>query len=178
MKRLFAACLLAACLAPAVTAPRQAPEFIIAGAGPSGQTLLSSTRGKPVLLFLFFTTCPHCQRSAGLLNTLQQEYGPKGLLIIGAAFNENSQVLYRNFISRYQTAFPIGWAPRAAVADFLQHPPQSPFTVPIYVFIDRKGAIRGQYLGSDPFFKDQEKNTRAMIEEILKGSPVAVKKKK
>ena len=173
MRRALALLLIAAGAAIPAAVPRQAPEFIVSGAIPGGDILLSKTRGKPVLLFFFFTTCPHCQKATGVLNALQQEYAPRGLLVIGAAFNENSAVLYRNFIAQYRPIFPVGYSPRPAVADFLQHAPQNPFMVPIFVFIDRKGSIRAQYLGSDPFFLDQEKNTRAMIEELLKGAPPA-----
>jgi hypothetical protein len=40
--------------------------------------------------------------------------------------------------------------------------------VPQLVFIDRKGVIRAQYAGNDPFFKDEERNVRAQIEGLLK----------
>jgi hypothetical protein len=49
--------------------------------------------------------------------------------------------------------------------------------VPILVFIDRKGMIRYQYTGDDPFFQNQEKNVRETIEQLLK-EPVPMKKKK
>ena len=48
--------------------------------------------------------------------------------------------------------------------------------VPVLVFIDRKGMIRYQHTGEEPFFQDQE-NVRATIEELLK-EPVPVHKKK
>ena len=50
-----------------------------------------------------------------------------------------------------------------------------PLFVPIMVFIDRKGMIRYQYLGDDPFFTNQEKNVRDTIEELLKEGVTAKK---
>jgi hypothetical protein len=47
--------------------------------------------------------------------------------------------------------------------------------VPVLVFIDRKGMIRHQYLGDDPFQQNQEKNLRDTIEALLK-EPAGSKK--
>jgi hypothetical protein len=44
------------------------------------------------------------------------------------------------------------------------------------VFIDKKGMIRAQHIGDDPFFQNEDKNTRAMIESLLKKEPVPTKK--
>ena len=42
------------------------------------------------------------------------------------------------------------------------------FYVPQMVFIDKKGVIRAQYGGTDPFLGDQqEANMRGMIEQLL-----------
>lgn len=149
------------------TAPRQSPEFAIKG--PTRELLLSQLRGRnPVLLFLFFTTCPHCQKSAGLLNRLQAEYGPRGLQVLGCAFDPNAQWTVANFLRTYRVGFPAGYNTRAAVLTYLNHPLTQPLSVPIFVFIDRKGRIRAQHIGSDPFFKTEEKSSRAMIETLLK----------
>jgi len=36
------------------------------------------------------------------------------------------------------------------------------------VFIDKKGIIRAQQMAGEPFFQDDPKSTRAMIESLLK----------
>jgi hypothetical protein len=41
------------------------------------------------------------------------------------------------------------------------------------VFIDRKGVIQAQFQGGSDFFKDEEKNVRAKIEEMLKAPSAA-----
>jgi hypothetical protein len=71
--------------------------------------------------------------------------------------------------------FPVGYTNRHTVYEYLQVPSNSPFSVPIFVFIDKKGTIRAQYMGDDPFFKNEDKNTRAMIESLLK-EPAQTKK--
>ena len=79
------------------------------------------------------------------------------------------------FNLRYGVNFPSGFAARESVMDYLQHPPGKPGYVPEAIFIDRNRMIRAQYSGEQDFFKDQDKNIRAMVESLLK-EPVAVKK--
>jgi hypothetical protein len=38
----------------------------------------------------------------------------------------------------------------------------------MYLFVDKKGTVRFQYPGNDDFFKAEEKNTRILIEGLLK----------
>jgi hypothetical protein len=52
--------------------------------------------------------------------------------------------------------------------------------VPYMVFIDRKGVIRAQYTGSDPFLMnevEQEKNIRAEAEKLLTEPGAAPRKR-
>jgi hypothetical protein len=49
--------------------------------------------------------------------------------------------------------------------------------VPHMVFIDRRGVIRAEYPGEDPFFKDAAKNVRAELDRLLK-TPAAPAKRK
>ncbi|MBK9168730.1 MAG: TlpA family protein disulfide reductase [Bryobacterales bacterium] len=146
--------------------PRRAPEFVIQGNG-GQQLLLSQYRGKVVLLKLFYTTCPHCQRSAGVLSRIQNEYGPKGLQVLGSAFDEFAPMMAGQFVQRYRTTYPVGYQTRDRTLAFLDHSPSQPFYVPIFVFIDKQGMIRAQHMGSEPFFRNEEANTRALIEKLL-----------
>ena len=49
--------------------PRAAPEFVIQQTN-GQQLLLSSYKGKNVVLALMYATCSHCQHTAGLLNDI------------------------------------------------------------------------------------------------------------
>lgn len=139
------------------------------------QTLLSQYSGKVVLLMCMFTTCPHCQRTTQLLSPMAKEYAPRGVQFVAAAFNDGAAGLISGFIAQYQPAFPVGYTTRDQVNEYLQHPPGKPTYVPEIIFIDRNRVIRAQFTGSDDFFKDQEKNIRAMLDTLLK-EPVAAKK--
>jgi len=75
----FLALTVSALAAPPV--PRKSPELTITD--PSGnQILLSSFKGKVVVVPLMFTTCPHCQREAQMLTKLQKEFAGRPLQIV------------------------------------------------------------------------------------------------
>src|ERR1700688_3111915 len=67
--------------------PRKSPEFTIMD--PSGkQVLISSFKGKVLVLPFMFTTCPHCQHYAQVLTKIQKDYAARGLVVLGTIFND------------------------------------------------------------------------------------------
>ena len=95
--------------------------------------------------------------------------------ILGAAFNPNAPQLVPDFIRSYGVSFPVGFSEREQAQEYIQHPPSKPSYVPELMFIDRHRMIRAQYSGADDFFKDQDKNIRALAETLLK-EPATAKK--
>jgi peroxiredoxin len=160
--------------ASAQQVPRRAGEFAISTTNGS-QILLSQYSGKVVLLAFMFTTCPHCQHTSQILSGIQRDYADRGLQIVGAFFNDNAVDLIPGFKAQFQPAFPLGYANREQVNEYLQHPPGKPTYVPELVVIDRNRQIRAQYRGNDEIFKDQDKNIRALVDSLLK-EPVTAKK--
>ena len=156
-------------LAPlaAATVPRRSPEYAVK-LTTGRQILLSSFRGKVVVLMFVSTDCPHCRDTCGLMSGLQKEYGPKGVETLAVAFNEGAMMLVPSFIQRSGATFPVGFDGRDPVLEYLQIPMGFNLYVPIMVFIDRSGTIRHQYLGDDPFFGNQEKNIRTTLDGLLK----------
>ena len=157
--------------------PRPSPDFVVHLTTAGGQVTPAQFKGKVVILALISTTCPHCQHSTQILSGMQREYGPRGLQVMAAAFNDMSNMLVPDFIKQYQPSFPVGYASRLEVLTYLQHSQMEQLYVPIMVFIDRKGTVRRQYLGDDPFYQNQEKNLRANIEELLNEPAVTPAKK-
>jgi thiol-disulfide isomerase/thioredoxin len=161
------ALLLTGLAAYAQQVPRPAGEFAIKM--PSGQvTLLSQYSGKVVLLAFISTTCPHCQKTTQLLSSLQNEYAPRGVQFLAAAFNPDAAQLVPGFIAQFRPAFPVGSAERDSVLEYEQASLAKPNYVPDLIFIDRNRVIRAQHDGGDDFFKDQEKNIREMLDTLLK----------
>jgi hypothetical protein len=159
--------------------PRPAPPLNINA--PGGKVLtLDQYKGKIVALALISTVCEHCQELTGQLATIQNEYGPKGVQVIEAAFNDANDAMVKQFIAQFKPTFPVGWADRASVLTFLQWPmyAKKPLYVPHMVFIDRSGMIRSGYPGESDFFRDAEKNIRAELDKLLAASRGGSKKKK
>jgi cytochrome oxidase Cu insertion factor (SCO1/SenC/PrrC family) len=163
--RSFLAALLFAAILPGAEVPRQSPEYAIALAD-GRQQLLTSYKGKVVVLEFMFTTCPHCQNTSRILTKLQSELGPKGFQAVGVAINPDPDV--PNFIRRFNVNFPVGTGSRDSAYAYLEKSVMAPFSVPQIVIIDRKGVIRGQYTGTDTFIaSDEEANLRTTIQKLL-----------
>jgi thiol-disulfide isomerase/thioredoxin len=173
----------ALCLIPslsclrAATIPRHSPEFAVNISG-GKQILLSSQKGKVVALIFILTYCPHCQKTVTMLSGLQNEYGPRGFVVLSSAIEDMAAMAVPDFVKRFTPAFPVGFNDRNSVLDYLQHPVMNRLLMPQLVFVDKQFTIRAQYSGDDKFFgDDQEKNLRAQIESLLQeGAGSAAKK--
>jgi peroxiredoxin len=146
--------------------PRKAPEFVVQ-LPQGGQKLLSDYRGKVVCIEFLYTTCPHCQQSSQFLSQMQSQYGPKGFQALGVAFNQMSKMLVPDFVRDFKVNFPVGYAERDPVQNFLQVPFNEALHVPQLVFIDRKGMIRKQSLPRGDAATGDPANVRRMIEQLL-----------
>jgi len=162
----------------AATIPRPAAELAIGMT--SGQPLhLSQYKGKVVVMAFILTTCSHCQKTTGYLNTLQKELGPRGLQVVESAIETNADAAVAEFSRRFQTPYPVGFNSVMDAMNFMQHPLMQGPHMPLVAFIDRKGIVRAQHEGNEDFFGDsQEQNLRKQIEALLKeGGPVSGAKK-
>ena len=86
---------------PTVTVLRKSPEFTFADS--SGKTtLLSSFKGKVVVMEFLFIKSPHCMRVAATLNKLNSELGASGFQAVGI-------VLIRPTLQRMASSFCRWW---------------------------------------------------------------------
>lgn len=170
MSKTVAAVFAFAALAAAQQIPRPAPEFTIQMPG-GKNILLSQYKGKPVVLAFILTTCPHCQYTTGLLTKLQNEFSLRGLKVLECAVNPGADTLTPAFVQQFKPNFPVGYNfdQDYLLTTFLQHNMNKVPSMPIVVFIDRKGMIRAQYEGSDDFISSpkQEDNLRGEIQKLL-----------
>jgi len=171
----FAALGLGAFAAPPV--PRPAKELEIVEPG-GKHDLLTSYRGKVVVIQFLYTTCPHCQAYSQLLTKIQNDYGPKGFQALGAAFNEADNAMVSAYINQYRVGFPVGPVGRDTVLSFLDYSIMVHFVVPQIVLIDKKGQIREQ-TEADPKVAmplQDETHLRASIEKLLSEGGVSSSK--
>ena len=149
--------------------PRKAPEFVFKMADGS-QQLLSMYKDKAIVLAFMYTTCPHCQKTAQVLTTIQKEYAARGVQMLGAVFDKGAEQRVVEFHKGLGLNFPVGVSDTRTVLEYLQFPLEDPYFVPILVFIDKRGMIRSQYIGDETFLSHQEVNIRAEIDKFLKST--------
>jgi peroxiredoxin len=161
------AALVLAVSAFAAQVPRKAPEFVIQMTdGP--KKLLSSYRGKTVVLAFMYTTCPHCQKTAQVLASVQTEYAPKDVQVLGVTFDQGAPFRVQQFTKEFGLNYPCGFSDDPTVRQFVQLSPTEPYFVPMLVFIDKTGMIRSQYIGDEKFLNNQEINIRKELDKMLK----------
>lgn len=167
--RLLSAAVLAAFSLIAADVPRPAAKTVFPA--PNGGSIdTSKYAGKVIALEFLLTTCPHCQKTATILQRMMDEYGARGFQALGVATNTDQPMVVEEFRSRFGVKFPVGWGARDTVHAYLQHPVMQTMYMPQLVFIDKKGVIRAYYPGGSNFFDDmrQVQNMRDQIEALLK----------
>jgi peroxiredoxin len=119
--------------------PRPAPDLrIVQG---SGETTLSSYRGRVVLLAFISTQCVHCQKASAVFEQLGREYAGK-VQVAEVAFDDGADVVA--FKKSFGLTFPVGFSTSDAVHAFLGVSPGARLGTPQVVAIDRTGVIRAQ----------------------------------
>ena len=157
-----------ALLAAAAQLPRPAGELTINMNG-GKKLLLSSYKGKPVVVAFILTTCSHCQNTTRLLSKAQTDFGPRGLQVLESAIEQGGEAFVPRFIQSFNPPFPVGFNDYTVAQEFMQHSPMKVMSMPLVAFIDRQGNIVAQFEGSDPEMVEavQEGNLRAQIEKLL-----------
>jgi len=149
--------------------PRKSPEFTITD--PSGkQILLSSLRGKIVVMPLMFTTCPHCQREAQMLTKLQQEFAGRGVVMIGTVFNDANAAMAAQFVKEFNIGFPVGYATRDQVISYLGLSVLDRWVVPQVAILDKKGNIVAQSAATGTPELQDEAYLRNFLDKLVKES--------
>jgi peroxiredoxin len=147
--------------------PRKSPEFTIVQ--PSGkQILLSSYRGKVVLLAWVHTNCVYCQALTLKLNKLEKDLGPRGFQPLAVAWNDDAKQLVPGFVQQFDVKFPVGYSEWNPIMSYMGFSILDRPVTPLVVVIDRKGVIRAQTPAEGDSNLQNEPKLRALIESLLK----------
>jgi thiol-disulfide isomerase/thioredoxin len=135
---------------------RPAPAF--ATTDYDGQPLTSeSLKGKPHLLYFWFTGCPPCMRTAPLLAEIDREFGPKGLRIVALNADRVLEVPATD-AQRAAYAGKEGWSfTLAYMTPEVQEAYGAVSVFPTLFFVDRKGTVVRQFVN----FQEKETLERA-----------------
>jgi len=148
--------------------PRKSPEFTITD--PSGKPmLLSSLKGKIVVLPFMFTTCPHCQREAQMLTTLQKEFAGRGVVMVGTVFNDANGAMAAQFAKEFNVGFPVGYATREQVISYLGLSVMDRWVVPQVAILDKQGNIVAQSAATGTPELQDEAYLRTFLDKLTKG---------
>jgi len=154
--------------------PRPSKEFTVVT--PQGQQiLLSSLKGKVVVVQFLFTWCPHCQAFSQMLTQVNSEYGPRGFQALGVAFNTdpdnpNDNVPLKDKAAAYAkqyAGFPVGFSNRSTVLGYLGISELERIGVPEIVVLDRKGVIREQSPAQGGGPLTDAAHLRSVVESLL-----------
>jgi thiol-disulfide isomerase/thioredoxin len=120
---------------------------------------LGELRGKPVLLFFWAHWCPDCKWQAPILARLKNQYGPKGLVVVGPTqfygYTARGQDATREEELKYIEQVRL--KSYADLADMTVPVSEENFrsygasTVPTLVLIDRQGLVRMYHPGQMPY---------------------------
>lgn len=129
---------------------QKAPDFQVSTTG--GPFQLSGALGKPTLLEVFATWCPHCQRETAVLNSLYARYGKtvNFVAVSGSPYDVTSQgnetqADVFSFAQKFRVRYPIGFDPELAVAkSYLQG------GFPTLVLISKDGIVQAIRDGEIP----------------------------
>jgi hypothetical protein len=150
-------------------APRKPPPFSILR--PDAPPLpMSQYRGKVVALTFISEVCSHCQALTQLLNPLAREFAPRGVQFLECAINDGAAEGLKEFTTKFQPAFPVGWSTREDMLSFTGVPrmDMKATYVPRMVFLDRMGLIRDNFEPGAEFYSNPAANVRAELEKLLK----------
>src|SRR5262249_28530373 len=161
---------------PSSPLPRKSPEFTIHQ--PSGkQILLSSLKGKVVVLEFLFIQSQHCIRVAKTLNSLNAELGPRGFQAVGVVFDPpnvrtSAESMIPGLVDDLKLTYPVGYAAKTDVDTYLGRTGTEVLNIPQVVVIDRAGTIRAQSGGrpGDPRLENVD-SLRTLLDSLLKENP-------
>ena len=118
---------------------KPAPDFTLTSL--SGQrATLSELRGRVVLLDFWATWCPPCRTAMPHLEKLRQEFGQKGLTVLGVTTEDADTV--EPFIREHKITFPILLDPDGVAARAYRVT-----GIPRSLIIDREGKVHADLTG-------------------------------
>jgi peroxiredoxin len=132
---------------------QMAPDFSLANL--AGETVsLSDYKGKVILLDFWATWCPPCRKEIPDFVNLQDEYGAKGLQIVGISLDQDGVQVVKDFAEEFGINYPVLMGNSKVKADY-----GGIRGIPTTFLISRKGEIIDKYVG----FRD-----KSVFEEAIK----------
>lgn len=141
---------------------RPAPECQLTALNGSPVDDLQAMQGKVVYVDFWASWCSPCQQSFPFLNQLQQDYGEKGLQVLGVNLDEKVGDAEK-FLSEHRAEFSIvADQTKQCAKDF------DVIAMPSSYLIDRSGVVRYIHRGFRP---GETEALRLIVEQLLDYHP-------
>ena len=135
--RKFLTILLCAAACVATAADRRAPGFALMDSKGAWHDL-ADYRGKPVVLAMIQTTCPHCATFAENLQRAQDKYGDR-VAIVAVVVPPDTLDKAKEFVAGHKITYPIVFDMGQMCLSYVRSPN---LTFPRLYLIDRDGMIQ------------------------------------
>lgn len=131
--------------------------------------------GKARVIQVFGSWCPNCHDAALYLSELHRRYGPRGLSIVGLAFEHTGDLkrdaeMVRRYVDRHETKYPVLIA---GLSDKEQASARFPLvdrirSYPTTIFLHADGRVRAVYTGfSGPATGEANDRLRGQFESLI-----------
>lgn len=97
---------------------------------------LSDFKGRVVVLNFWATWCPPCRREIPDLVSLQQQYSPRGLVVVGIAMDQGGAAIVKPFVKKMGINYPVVMGDQKTAAAY-----GGIEVVPTTFIIDKTGRI-------------------------------------
>jgi len=121
---------------------------------------LDDFAGKVVILDLWATWCPPCRAEIPALIELQNEYGERGLEVVGVGLDQGGAKVLAPFLEEYGVNYTILAGNREVQQRYRVN------AIPTTFFIARDGRIASKHVGFHP---DMLEGMKEEIEALLEG---------
>lgn len=108
------------------------------------QHKLSDHRGKVVVLNVWGQWCPPCRVEAPELQKIQDDYGPKGVQVLGIDVRDNQRAEPQDFVRDRKLTYPSIYDPPGRTLLALKGYPRA--VVPATFVIDKQGRVAAAYM--------------------------------
>jgi len=122
------------------------PDYAAVSLG--GETVaLREFRGDALLLNIWASWCPACEREMPSLQALHEELGPRGLRVVGVSVDPpGSEMRVREFLEKYGISYMILYDPRDRVSKHFRI-----IGIPTTYLANRRGIVREVWIGEKDF---------------------------
>lgn len=146
-------------LAAGDAAPAYAAAAVPVAGVPRADSLRVATgdaAGAPTLVALWATWCTTCREEFALLDSLQREYGPRGLRIVAVSVDRGPAARVQRFAASYKVRFPVAHDPDGRAEETFRA-----VGVPESYLIGKDGRVRLRHAGA------LDASVRAEVERAL-----------